>query len=101
MIQTLVENGIKHGISKLTEGGILELETAIENDKLIIKIRNSGELKDNIETDSGFGIKNTRQRLLLLYGKEASLIIQNEKKNVVLTELIIPKKIVSYESDNH
>ncbi len=101
MIQTLVENGIKHGISKLTEGGILELETAVENDKLIIKIRNSGELKDNIENDSGFGIKNTRQRLLLLYGKEASLTIQNEKKNVVLTELIIPKKIVSYESDNH
>jgi sensor histidine kinase YesM len=44
-----------------------------------------------MDTESGFGIKNTIQRLHLLYGKEASLNIRNENDGIVLTELIIPK----------
>jgi two-component system LytT family sensor kinase len=94
MIQTLVENGIKHGISKLTAGGILEIKTEAREEKLWISIRNSGQIKDSMETDSGFGIKNTLQRLQLLYGKNASLNIRNENDKTVLTELVIPKDII-------
>lgn len=94
MIQTLIENGIKHGISKLVEGGILELETTVEKDNLIVKIRNSGQLKDDQNSDSGFGIKNTLQRLQLLYGDAASLKISNQDTSIVLTELVIPKKVI-------
>jgi LytS/YehU family sensor histidine kinase len=101
MIQTLVENGIKHGISKLTEGGTIELLAKIDNGKLIITICNSGQLKEKMESDSGFGIKNTRQRLQLLYGNDASLKIENLENNKVLTELIIPKNVINYESNNH
>src|SRR5205085_686739 len=72
MIQTLVENGIKHGISKLTAGGIIEIKTFVKDDKLQIQIRNSGQINEAKESESGFGIKNTLQRLKLLYGKEAS-----------------------------
>lgn len=97
MIQTLVENGIKHGISKLIDGGVLEIETIVENDSLIIKIKNSGQLKEKSESEIGFGIKNTEQRLQLLYGKSASLKISNLNSTSVLTQLIIPKKLVSYE----
>ncbi|MGQ0828391.1 MAG: sensor histidine kinase [Bacteroidota bacterium] len=93
MIQTLVENGIKHGISKLTQGGILEIKTTVEKDLLKIYIRNSGQLKDT-QSDSGFGIKNTLQRLQLLYGKAASLKISNQDGTTVLTELIIPKNVI-------
>lgn len=92
MIQTLVENGIKHGISKLTSGGILSIRTEVKNDKLIVQIRNSGQINEKKESDSGFGIKNTMQRLQLLYGKEASLQISNENAQLVLTELVIPKR---------
>jgi two-component system, LytTR family, sensor kinase len=91
MLQTLVENGIKHGISKLTAGGLLEIKTAVKNNKLHISIRNSGVIREPVENETGFGIKNTLQRLQLLYGKEASLKIENEKDNIVLTELVIPK----------
>lgn len=94
MIQTLVENGIKHGISKLTEGGIVELKTEVKNNTLFIYIRNSGQIKENTDSDTGFGIKNTLQRLQLLYGKDASLKMMNENKNRVLTELIIPKNVI-------
>jgi sensor histidine kinase YesM len=92
MIQTLVENGIKHGISKLTKGGILEIFTDLKNDKLYIYIRNSGQITDKKEEESGFGIKNTMQRLQLLYGKDASLKLSNENNDTVLTELVIPKQ---------
>lgn len=91
MIQTLVENGIKHGISKLTAGGILQISTEIKDDKLFVFIRNSGQLVEHKEVESGFGLKNTLQRLQLLYGKAASLKISNENRNTVLTELVIPK----------
>jgi two-component system, LytTR family, sensor kinase len=96
MIQTLVENGIKHGISKLTEGGLLEIKTIVNEDKLHIKISNSGKIMGSLENDNGFGVKNTKQRLELLYGKSAGLKIENEKdkENTVLTELIIPKNTI-------
>jgi two-component system LytT family sensor kinase len=96
MIQTLVENAIKHGIAKLVKGGTLELTTIVEKENLIIKIRNSGQLKDITDTDSGFGIKNTLQRLQLLYGKAASFKIDNENSTMVLTEVVIPKNVIVY-----
>ena len=101
MIQTLIENGIKHGISKLVNGGVLELETFVENDILRINIRNSGTLSEKPDSETGFGIKNTLQRLQLLYGNAASLKISNYDSSSVLTELLIPKNMISYESNNN
>ncbi len=100
MIQTLVENGIKHGISKLTPGGIIQLKTEVANDRLKIHIRNSGHLLNGAKRGkSGLGIKNTIQRLKLIYGDEASFRIVNENDNFVLTELVIPQNI-AHESTN-
>lgn len=95
MIQTLVENGIKHGISKLTQGGTIHLKTLVEKNRLKIQIRNSGHLLNGARKGnfSGTGIKNTMQRLKLLYGDEASFKIVNENNNFVLTEIIIPKAV--------
>ncbi len=96
-----MENAIKHGISKLTKGGLIAITTTIQNENLIIQIKNSGQLAAQSESDSGFGIKNTLQRLQLLYGKDASLSIKNFDSEFVVTELIIPKNVITYESDNH
>jgi sensor histidine kinase YesM len=101
MIQTLIENGIKHGISKLVKGGKIEVETSVDNDKMTIRIRNSGQLAGRADTDSGFGIKNTLQRLQLLYGNTASLSMRNQDGSNVLTELIIPKKTILNESNTN
>ena len=93
MIQTLVENGIKHGISKLKEGGIIQVKTRIENDRLKIHIRNSGhfQLNGSKKTTGGLGLENTKQRLKLIYGEEASFRILTENNTFVLTEIIIPQ----------
>jgi sensor histidine kinase YesM len=91
MIQTLVENGVKHGISKLTEGGVIQVKAKVEKDHLRISIRNSGQYHLNgSKKRGGLGLSNTMQRLKLLYGKEAHFAISNENDNFVLTELIIP-----------
>jgi two-component system LytT family sensor kinase len=91
MIQTLVENGIKHGISKLTAGGIIQVRTVVEKGKLKISIRNSGHLVNGVKKNSGIGLKNTFQRLKLIYGDEAAFRIVNENDNFVLTEIVIPQ----------
>jgi two-component system, LytTR family, sensor kinase len=92
MIQTLVENGIKHGISKLKNGGVIKIETCIENSQLAIRIRNSGHY-NSAEKQNGYGLSNTIQRLKLIYGDTACFRITNEGKDFVLTEIIIPKQL--------
>jgi len=91
MIQTLVENGIKHGISRLTEGGLIQIKAIVENDRLTIQIRNSGQYINGVKkTSGGLGLENTKQRLRLIYGDAASFKILSESDNFVLTEITIP-----------
>jgi len=91
MIQTLVENGIKHGISKMTHGGEINIISKVENAKLLIEIRNNGHFdEDAIKNSKGFGISNTKHRLNLLFGEQASFSLINENEDKVLAKLIIP-----------
>ena len=77
MLQTLVENAIKHGVSTAIGGGFVEVRSNIVADKLHILIRNTGVLGDK-EASNGFGLANTAQRLELLYGPEAQFHIFQE-----------------------
>ncbi|MFN5182263.1 MAG: sensor histidine kinase [Bacteroidota bacterium] len=90
MIQTLVENGIKHGISKLVDGGTITLHASVYNEKLFIKITNPGKLNMSATNENGYGIKNTKQRLDLLYGTESKFDIYQSGIEVV-TEIYLPK----------
>jgi len=84
MIQTLVENGIKHGISKYPEGGTISIVTIKKEEKFIIEIINTGQLFENNQSDAGFGIANTTNRLELLFGKKATFSLNNlDNKNVI------------------
>jgi sensor histidine kinase YesM len=94
MLQTLVENAIKHGVSTAVGGGFVEVKSSIETDKLHIIIRNTGVLGDK-SASNGFGLANTAQRLELLYGPEASFTIFQEEDTptsgpVVCAEICIP-----------
>lgn len=93
MLQTLVENGIKHGISHLMGGGTIAVKAWLEEEKLHIAIRNSGQyLNGQMKKGrTGLGLENTRERLRLLYGDQAHFKIANENQETVLTEIIIPR----------
>ena len=91
MLQTLVENCIKHGISRLPEGGDVLIKTSLTESGLNIRLENSGKYDASIKPESGFGLKNSIERLQLLYGDAATLTIRNSGSNTVLTEVFIPK----------
>jgi len=91
MIQTLVENGIKHGIAKRTNGGEIFVTTKLENSNLYINIKNSGQIEEDLlKQSNGFGISNTKQRLSLIYGDNAKFEIKNNSDDLVSAEITIP-----------
>lgn len=95
MVQTLIENGIKHGIAKRTEGGEVQLKTKMittsDGPKLKIEIRNSGHFsEEQLKSSNGFGVSNTKHRLNLLFGDDAHFSIFNENGDKVLAEIEIP-----------
>jgi two-component system LytT family sensor kinase len=95
MIQTLIENGIKHGVAKRTEGGEIHLKSKLLSNanglKLKIEIRNSGHFsEEQLKNSSGFGVSNTKHRLNLLFGDDAHFTIKNENEGIVLAEIEIP-----------
>lgn len=96
MIQTLCENGIKHGISRLPTGGELHVKSVLCDGTLRLEIRNSGTLAlagSSAEAGSstdGTGVRNTRQRLLLLYGEKASFDLKKISEGFVSAEVVIP-----------
>ena len=91
MVQTLVENGIKHGISNLKEGGVIDIRSEVSDDRLKIEIRNSGQYQNGRRIGMGYGLLNTKKRLSLIYGEEASFQIKNEDQRTVLTTIELPE----------
>jgi len=97
MLQTIVENAIKHGISNKVKGGLIEIKCKEGiTDHLIIQVKNSGQLKSQAfskkKEREGHGINNTVQRLKLIYGDRASFKIYNADYEFVVTEIKIPKQ---------
>jgi sensor histidine kinase YesM len=88
IIQMLVENAIKHGISNLKEGGKVSLSTNIKDSQLLIEVANTGHLRPS-ENSTKLGLKNIMQRLQLLYGEAATFSLK-EIENQVVAIIKIP-----------
>ena len=86
LIQTLVENGVKHGISKIKNGGLIDLTAKLETDFLFVTIVNDGVFNPKNIDRTGTGIVNSKKRIELLYSTESSFKIMN-KNNKVHTQL--------------
>jgi len=82
IIQLLVENAAKHGISNLKEGGTIKLCTDMVDDHLEIFVHNSGKLQIDSKSTQ-LGLKNIKQRLRLLYGNAATFSLEEMNDNVV------------------
>ena len=89
IIQMLVENAIKHGISNIKDGGKVVLSTKIENENLLIDVTNSGSLKHTNSTTQ-LGIENIKRRLQLMYGEQATFNLF-EDNNQVRASIKIPR----------
>jgi sensor histidine kinase YesM len=74
MLQTLVENAIKHGLEPKTTGGQLEISAEIVDGQLAVHVCDNG-MGFAPKGDEGVGLANIRERLKSLYGGRAELII--------------------------
>ncbi|MFT5920817.1 MAG: two-component system LytT family sensor kinase [Flavobacteriales bacterium] len=97
MLQTLAENAVKHGIARLTNGGLIEIIGARNGDKIELTIINDGQLTTSTNGTST-GLVNTKNRLSLLYGEEASFSIR-ESGNKVICKLTLPKLKLNESTD--
>ena len=89
MFQTLVENSIKHGISKQINGGIVRIVSRFYKGHFELIVQNTGNLDEEIP--EGFGLKSTRDRLKILYGKNAVFTIKEIEGNIVEAKIQMPR----------
>lgn len=80
-IQILIENAIKHGISKSISGGDITIEIAQSELNVFISVENTGQLQNT--KDIGIGIENTKRRLALIFKEKANFYIQQIGDKVV------------------
>jgi LytS/YehU family sensor histidine kinase len=101
MLQTLVENAIKHGISREKCGGLVRIVSDNREGKHKLIVENTGSLSNqgisplstvngSIENGQGFGIDGTLHRLQLMYGNKASFEIKNTGEGLVRAEISLP-----------
>lgn len=89
MLQTLVENAIKHGISKHIRGGVIKIISDFKNDYHELAVQNTGSLNGGLNGE-GFGLSSTQNRLGLLYGDKASFEIRQVTASTVEARVLIP-----------
>jgi sensor histidine kinase YesM len=90
-IQPLVENAIKHSISKKTKGGWLRIEANKINNRLFVKITNNGADKVFDKNNSnGLGLYLVSQSLLTRFGVSATLSINTSKEDEFEVSLNLP-----------
>jgi len=95
MIQTLVENAIKHGLEPKAEGGSLTLKAEIVHGKLQITVADTGLGFGKAATaGTGVGLANIRERLQLLYGPRATLTVAENQPSGTLVTVTVPYKTV-------
>lgn len=90
LLQPVVENAIRHGISTRAAGGILEISSAKENGFLHIKIQDNGRGLSQDEIKEGLGLSNTKSRLEKLYGDRFQFELSNRAGSGTIVSLTIP-----------
>jgi hypothetical protein len=92
ILQSLIENALKHGIGRLPDGGDLQIRAAANNGTLVLEVENTGELTDSRSGGTQVGLNNIRERLRILYGDRASLSLQN-RSGTVVARVEIPRSV--------
>jgi two-component system, LytTR family, sensor histidine kinase AlgZ len=92
VLQPLVENAVLHGISQLTEGGVVEVEIRCDDRDLAIRIENPtpppGEQGRSIQGGAGHAQQSIAYRLAYRFGSKASL--RAEWRKTYRCDLVIP-----------
>jgi sensor histidine kinase YesM len=99
MLQTLVENAIKHGLEPKAEGGTLRVKAEIVHGKLAVSVADTGLGFGRAPTaGTGVGLANIRERLQMLYGMKASLTVAENAPSGTVVTITVPYRAIDAES---
>ena len=98
LLQPLVENSIKHGLSSKIEGGSIHLRSRLSADLLIIEVEDDGVgisashsvERENGLASTGIGMANVAERLKVLYGDTALMTIDSHEGKGTLVRVRMP-----------
>jgi hypothetical protein len=94
MLQSLVENAIKHGLEGKQEGGTLSVKAEIMHNKLRVSVTDDGMGFGVVpSTSTGLGLQSIRERLTLLHGKNAQLVITPNSPSGVCATIEVPYQL--------
>ena len=92
LLQTVVENAIKHGIAELPGGGVLRVSAAMRADGLHIYVQNPRPAALGARTGNGegVGLHNAAERLRLLFGARASFELDLSRADLATARICVP-----------
>ncbi|MRW93121.1 sensor histidine kinase [Duganella sp. FT80W] len=94
MLQSMVENAIKHGLEGKPEGGLLRVRADVAHNKLRVIVSDTGLGFGAKPSDgTGLGLTNIRERLKLLHGEQAQLLIAANSPSGVIVTIEVPYQL--------
>jgi two-component sensor histidine kinase len=98
LVHTLVENAVKHGITRMRGPALIEVEARQDADRLIVEVRDNGPGLSNDASprpgrarSGGYGLRNVRDRLAGHFGDRARLeVLRDEKLRLTVASLDMP-----------
>ncbi|MDE2428206.1 MAG: histidine kinase, partial [Burkholderiales bacterium] len=96
MLQSLVENAIKHGLECKAEGGTIQFRAEVAHNKLRVTVSDNGLGFGAMPSNgTGLGLQNIRERLKLLYKEKAQMIITPNQPSGVCVTIEIPYELAN------
>lgn len=96
MLQSLVENAIKHGIEPKPQGGKVRIAAALQNGLLRVEVSDTGvgipddDVLERPTAGTGLGLGNIRERLAMLYGPSGTLMLRSDPDKGTLVRITVP-----------
>jgi two-component system, LytTR family, sensor kinase len=90
ILQPLVENALKHGVSRSGGSGRVALAARREGDRLVVSISDDGTGPPEQTSESGIGLANVRERLQQMYGDGGRFSLRTADAGGTIAEIAIP-----------
>ena len=97
MLQTLVENAIKHGLEPKPEGGLIEIAAEIVDGQLVVHVRDTG-VGFMPKGEAGVGLANVRERLKAMYNGRAELDISVPPAGGTCATIKLPYEVATAQT---
>jgi sensor histidine kinase YesM len=90
MLQTLVENAIKHGLEPKPSGGMIEVAAEVIDKQLLVRVVDDGQGFVADSGGTGIGLRNVQERLRISYGERATFSLQSNSSGGVTAIISMP-----------